>query len=198
MPSTKAKNFRMCTCIVTLAGSLALGACTPATPPGATASTIYSDQAKVKVTGLDRSSRLITLQDAHGQMTTVRASDAVRNFDQITVGDTVKVDYQEQIEILVRGINAAPIQGVIVGIGAERAAKGQTPAAAMIVSAKRSVEIVSVDRSSHTVTFREPDGSVDSIVVQNPNNFALADGLRPGTIVDVTVTAVAAVVVQKL
>ena len=87
---------------------------------------------------------------------------------------------------------------VIVGVGADRAAKGQTPAAAMTVSAKRSVEIVSVDRSSHTVTFREPDGSVDSIVVQNPNNFALADGLRPGTIVDVTVTAVAAVVVQKL
>ena len=198
MPSTQAKNFRMCTCIVTLAGSLALGACTPATPPGATASTTYSDQAKVKVTGVDRSSRMITLQDARGQTTTVRASDAVRNFDQITVGDTVTVDYQERIEILVRGVNAAPIQGVIVGVGADRAAKGQTPAAAMVVSAKRSVEIVSVDRSSHTVTFREPDGSVDSIVVQNPDNFALADGLRPGTIVDVTVTAVAAVVVQKL
>jgi hypothetical protein len=198
VPSTKAKNFRMCTCILTLAGSLALGACTPATPPGATASTTYSDQAKVKVTGVDRSSRMITLQDARGQTTTVRASDAVRNFDQIMVGDTVTVDYQERIEILVRGVNAAPIQGVIVGVGADRAAKGQTPAAAMVLSAKRSVEIVSVDRSSHTVTFREPDGSVDSIVVQNPNNFALADGLRPGTIVDVTVTAVAAVVVQKL
>src|SRR5580692_11633201 len=93
MSSTKAKNFRMCTCFATLAGSLALGACTPATPPGATASTTYSDQAKVKVTGLDRSSRMITLQDARGQTTTVRASDAVRNFDQIAVGDTVTVDY---------------------------------------------------------------------------------------------------------
>ena len=61
---------------------------------GATASTTYSDQAKVKVTGVDRSSRMITLQDARGQTTTVRASDAVRNFDQITVGDTVTVDYQ--------------------------------------------------------------------------------------------------------
>ena len=149
MPSTKAKNFRLCICIVTLAGSLPLGACTPpATPPGATASKNYSDQAKAKVTGLDPSSRLITLQDARGQTTTVRASDAVRNFDQIRVGDTVTVDYQEQIEILVRGINAAPIQGVIVGNGAERAAKGQTPAAATTVSAKRSVEIVSVNRSS--------------------------------------------------
>ena len=132
IPSTKAKNFRLCMCSVTLAGSLALGACTAGDATRSNDSKNYSDQAKAKVTGLDPSSRLITLQDARGQTTTVRASDAVRNFDQIRVGDTVKVDYQEQIEILVRGINAAPIQGVIGRNWCGRgAAKGQTPAAAI-------------------------------------------------------------------
>jgi hypothetical protein len=198
MPSTNARYFSACVWAAVLTGSLALGACTPATPPGATASTTFSDEAKAKVIGLDRATRAITLQDERGQTATVRASNEVRNFDQIRVGDTVTVDYQEQIDILVRGTKATPISGVIVGAGAERAAKGQKPAGAVVVSAKRSVEIVSVDRTSHTVTFREPDGTLDSIVVQNPANFALADGLRPGTIVDVTETAVAAVSVQKI
>jgi hypothetical protein len=138
------------------------------------------------------------LQDSAGQAATVQASDAVQNFDQIKVGDTVRVDYEERVDVRVQGGATPPIPGVIVQAAGTHAAKGQKPNGAFVVSAKRSVQIVSVDRTSHTVTFREPDGTLDSIVVQNPDNFALADGLRPGTIVDVTETVATAVAVQRL
>jgi hypothetical protein len=184
-------------CSLFLFALMALFACAPSTPPGATASATFSGQATAIVTTIDKANRLVTLRDVDGQVSTLRITDAVRNFDQIKVGDTVKVDYQERIDILVAG-NVEPIRGVILNTTAIRAPKGQKPAGGWAISAKRSVQIVSVDRNSHTVTFREADGTLDSFVVQNPDNFALADGLQPGTIVDVTESAATAVSVQKI
>ncbi len=72
------------------------------------------------------------------------------------------------------------------------------PAALLATQTQRSVQIVSVDRTTHTVTFKEPDGSVYTLVVQNPANYALADGLQPGTYVVVTETQVVAVSADRV
>jgi hypothetical protein len=178
--------------------AVALVGCTPPTPPGATASATYNDEATATVTAVNKAKRQITLKSRDGQVATVKASDAVRNFDQISVGDTVRINYQEQISVLVKGKGAVPLDGVIVNTVGARAAAGQKPAGIGMISATRSVEVVSVDRTSHTVTFRESDGTLDSFVVQNPKNYALADGLQPGTVVDVTEAAGVAVAVTKL
>ena len=50
----------------------------------------------------------------------------------------------------------------------------------------------------HTVTYREPDGTTDSFTVQNPANYAMADGLQPGSFVTVVETDAIAVSVDKL
>jgi hypothetical protein len=178
--------------------AIGLTGCTPPTQPGATASASYTDEATATVTAINKAKRLITLKGQDGQVATVQATDAVRNFDQINVGDTVRINYQEQVSVLVRGRGATPLSGVVVKAAGARAAPGQKPAGLGVISATRSVEVVSVDRTSHTVTFRESDGTVDSFVVQNPQNYALADGLQPGTIVDVTETAGVALAVTKL
>ena len=60
------------------------------------------------------------------------------------------------------------------------------------------MQIVSVDKFSHTVTFREHDGSVHSFTVQNPANYAFADGLQPGSYLTVVATDAIAVSVDKL
>jgi hypothetical protein len=197
MPSIERKRLLTSAWTLALLLPLALTDCVPATRPGATASATYSDQATAKVIGVNKSDRLITLQDPEGQVGTVQAPEAVRNFDQITTGDTVLIDYQKHIVIEVQG-NVAPIPGVIVQTAVARAPKGHKPGGIFLTKTRRSVEIVSVDRASHTVTFREPDGTLDSLVVENPKNFALADGLRPGTVVDVTETDSTALAVQKL
>ncbi len=174
-----------------------LTACTPATPAGATASATYNEQVTAQVTAIDKARRQLILQSAQGQVAQVDVPAEVRNFDRIEVGDTVRVVYHSQLDVRVAG-NAQPIPGVIVQSGMAGAALGEKPAGLWAVRTQRSVQIVSVDTASHTVTYREPDGSLDSLVVQNPANYALADGLRPGTIVDVTKTDTIAVSVDKI
>jgi hypothetical protein len=78
------------------------------------------------------------------------------------------------------------------------AAHPHMPAGIVGARTRRTVQVVSVDPTTHTVTFREPDGSIDSVTAINPANFAAVDGLRPGTNVVVTVTEAVAVSVEKV
>jgi len=171
--------------------------CTPVTPPGATTSASYEEQATALVTAIDKPHRRMTLQSPDGQAATVVAPAEIRNFLQIQVGDTVRLSYRDQLDIRKAG-NVAPIPGVIVESGGLRAQPGAKPAGLWTTRTRRSVQIVSVDKTSHTVTYREPDGSLDSIVVEDPANFALADGLTPGTVVDVVETEAVAISVEKI
>jgi hypothetical protein len=184
-------------CTLALLSASALAACTPATPPGATAGADYSEQMTAKVTGVNKARRQVTVQTTDGDSMTIQVADSVQNFDQIQVGDTVRVNYKERVDVRVAG-NVQPIDGMIMHASEARAPKGQKPAGVGTVTAERSVQIVSVDKTSHTVTFRESDGSLDSLVVQNPANFAFADGLQPGTIVDVMDTATLAISIDRI
>jgi len=58
--------------------------------------------------------------------------------------------------------------------------------------------VISIDRKTRTVTYREPDGSLDSVVVQDPRNYWLVDRLTPGTLVDVTDHETLAVSVERI
>ena len=109
----------------------------------------------------------------------------------------MRVSYYARVDFEVAG-NQAPVEGVIEQGSGVRAPAGQMPAALLATQTQRSVQIVSVDRTTHTVTFKEPDGSVYALVVQNPANYALADGLQPGTYVVVTETQVVAVSADRV
>lgn len=180
-------------CTVLLLG---MAGCTPATPSGTTASAVFDDQATAAVIGIDRGRRGLTLKSPDGQVTQVYVTDAVRNFDRIAVGDTVRVTVHSRLQVTAAGSVALP--GVIVDQAAGRAPRGAKPAGIWAARTQRSVQIVSVDKVGHTVTCREPDGTTDSFTVQNPANYAMADGLQPGSFVTVVETDAIAVSVDKL
>lgn len=177
---------------------LAVAGCTPAmvTPPGATASAAYNDQIVALIVGVDAPRRMLTVQLPSGEPVQVYASDAVRNFDRIAVGDKVRLTVHSRIEVTAAGNMALP--GIIVDQRGASAPLGSKPAAVWASRTQRSVQILSVDKSTHTVTFRDPDGSIDSIVVENPANYGLADGLMPGSYVTVVRTDAIAVSVDKV
>lgn len=178
---------------VLMAGLIATGllvGCTPPPPPtptGATTDAMASGAIVADVVDVNRARRQLTLRGPDGREATISAPSSVRNFDQIRVGDRVLLVYRSLIEVQVAGA-ARPVSGVEVTTGVSRAQPGQRPAGVWGISTRRTVQIVSVDRATHTVVFREPDGTLDSITVQNPANYAFADGLLPGTNVLVTVT----------
>ena len=82
-------------------------------------------------------------------------------------------------------------------MGAAGAAAGQMPAGLLGRQARLTVQVLSVDPNTHTVTFRLPDGSVDTITATNPANFAFVNGLQPGNNVLVTVTRAVLVSVDR-
>lgn len=182
-------------CLALIAGA---AGCTqsPVTPPGATASASFNDQLIATVAAIDRPRRILTLQSADGDTAQVGVTDAVRNFDRIEKGDKVRLTVHTRVVVTAAGNAALP--GVIVDERGGTAPLGSKPAGVWAARAQRSVQIVSVDRATHSVAFREPDGRVGTIVVQNPENYALADGLQPGSFVTVVRTDAVAVSVDKV
>ena len=60
-------------CTLALLSSTALAACTPATPPGATAGADYSEHMTAKVTGVSKARRQVTVQTTRLMKTRVCA-----------------------------------------------------------------------------------------------------------------------------
>jgi hypothetical protein len=173
-----------------------LSGCTAPTPPGAQTSVSAAGDVTATVVAIDKVNRQITLRGQDGRQATLDVPPEVQNFTQIMAGDTVRLSYRARIDFLVTG-STVPVTGVEVTVGAARAAAGQMPAGLLGAQTRLTVQIVSVDRSTHTVTFRLPDGSVDTITAMNPANFAFVDGLQTGTNVLVTVTRALAVSVDR-
>ncbi len=174
-----------------------LSACTPTTPVGTEASSVTAQDVTARVVGVDRAARTMTLMGQDGRQATVDVPPEVRNFTQVMVGDTVRIAYRARVDILVTGA-AAPINGVEVLVGGTRSEAGQMPSGILGTQTRRTVQVVSVDRGTHTVTYREPDGTINSFTAVNAEHFALVDGLRPGTNVMVTVTRAIAASVDRV
>ena len=174
-----------------------LSGCTPRTPVGAQTSASAPAATSATVGSGDKANRQITLRGQDGREATFDVPPEVRNFNQIMAGDTVRLSYRARMDFLVTG-SSVPVSGVEVTVGAAGAPAGQMPAGLLGARTRLTVQILSVDRNSHTVTFRLPDGTIDTATAMNPANFAFVDGLQAGTNVLVTVTQAVAVSVDRV
>lgn len=177
--------------------SLLLNACAPRTPVGTEVTTSVSGELQAVVVATDKVSRQMVLRGPDGNMATIDVPPEMRNFSQVMPGDTVRLTYRARVDLLVAG-TSAPVTGVEFAVGAARSDLGQMPRGILGTQTRWSVRIVSVDRVTHTATFQEPGGRISSITAVNPENFALVDGLRPGTNVVVTVTRALAASIDRV
>jgi len=99
---------------------------TPGVPGGGVVATYELTAA---VAAIDKASRKVTLVDSAGIKKTVKAGPEVINFDQIRVGDQLKIKATEELVVYVAGEDETPSDG-----GAELVAlspKGAKPGAIM-------------------------------------------------------------------
>ncbi len=171
---------------------IALVGCAP--PPGP----IAADREDVVegtavVEAIDREQREVLLRTADNRPIRVLAGGAVRNFDQIEVGDTVRVVYYESVAArMAEPAEGGPTVGVVA---TERAPAGARPAAAEGAVISTVVEVISYDPATAVATFRMPEGNVHSVVV-NPEMRAFAAARSPGERVALTFTQAVAVAVE--
>ena len=121
------------------------------------------------VVAIDKASRTVTLKVPKGRTVDVVAGDAVRNFDQIRVGDNVVVEYQEALTLELKKAKAPG--GVTETVTAGRAKPGEQPAAAVRREIVALASVVAVDPKKSTISLKGPRGNVVDLKVQNQDHF---------------------------
>jgi hypothetical protein len=189
--------------IPVLAALLVLGGCEsskpkPATPPRVERAQISEELVgTMEVVAIENPARILMLRREDGRSFRVRAGKDVRNYDQIAVGDRLRVRYQETLTASLRpaGENAGPVEGVLA---AGRAEPGATPAAGVGLALSVRVKIVSVDVERDIVVFSLASGEMVAHKIATPQGREFAKGLKIGDTVQLDYTEVLAVSIEKL
>lgn len=153
------------------------------------------------VQALDRENRLMLLQLADGDDALLRVADDVRNFDQLDVGDSVRVHYAQAARLSigksdVSESHAAAMQGSQASTGpGSRASGSSTEASANDAGSPQTVmvgRLLSIDYASGDITVETKNGHV--IDMRMPRDVLA--GANEGDPVFVTYSEAAAVSVE--
>jgi hypothetical protein len=196
-----------------LAASLGLASCEtpdsskaqPAQSTQPTASTDSPSTARISqdlkataaVVAVDKASRRVTLRNEAGRLVEIVAGEAVRNFDQIAVGDTLKIGYRASVTVsrLPASEAASAARGAVV---AARAAKGEKPAGGAGVVVTARVRIESLDMASDIVVLSTFDGELIAHRIASEEGRAFAKGLKIGDVVQMDYEEAIALGIEKV
>ncbi len=135
------------------------------------------------VTKIDKKDRWITLRLEDGSLVDVQAGPAVKNFDQIKVGDQVIAQAEDTVTIeVVPAGQAAP--NVTGGSSLVTAPKGAKPMGVVVDTVVVSGKVTAIDYATRTVTLVGPEGNTRTLQV-GPEARKL-DAVKPGDVVVVT------------
>ena len=121
-------------------------------------------QETVVVTGIDRTTRNVTLQNADGEKKTVKVPPEVKAYDTLKVGDRIDIDYQESIAVSLAPAGSKPTM-------TQRTAGGKMEGGGAMGTSREttvSAEVISVDVAANKVTFKGPKGQIRTVTVADP------------------------------
>jgi hypothetical protein len=148
-------------------------------------------QLTASVEAVDKAKRLITLKGSEGNIFVFQAGPAVKNFDQIKVGDLIVARYIEALTLELK-----PGGGQIRERTERENAVSAKPGEAPGVAAGRQVtviaDVMSLDAKKQTVRLRGPQRTVD-LKVRDPNQFKL---IKVGDQVEATFTEAVAIALE--
>lgn len=162
-----------------------------ASGPGA-AAIVGAVEISAKVVGIDKATRTLTLKGPKGQALDVVASDDVKNFDQIKVGDLVVARYAQALTLELRKTKSAA-GAPVVRQEAAKAKPGAQPAVAGARQVTAIADVTAVDPKKSTITLKGPRGNEVTLNVQNPEQFKV---VKKGDQIEVTYTEAVALSVE--
>ncbi len=171
-----------------------LAACAGDPAPSDTAMRESAVEATAMVEAVNRDTREVMLRTGDGRYVTATLGPDVRNFDQIEVGDTVRMVYAESVVAEMAAVDETdePTGAAVVA----RAPEGARPGALVGSEVTTVVTVQSFDPATDTVTFTTPDGLTHSLVV-DPAMRDFAMRREPGDRVRVTYTEGLAIAVEE-
>ena len=170
----------------TAATVMAVALCLAATgvaSPQAPITKTKSVSATATIQAIDATKKTITLKDETGVEDTYSVGPEVKRFDELKVGDTVKMTYYESVVLVVRKPGEAP--AATTGDAAITRGTGALPGATMAVQDKMTVTIKAIDPTVPSVTVTTDDGRT---VTRKIEDKKVLDGIKVGDHVDITYT----------
>jgi hypothetical protein len=166
-----------------------------APPDGNKASVAKHETVKATVVSVNRSGRLLGLQDSSGLTWVVQVAPEVRTFDQVQVGDKVVASFTDALvaSVVQSGQPAMAASAAV----AEAVAGTGTPSAAVGARVTATVKIESVDLEKSVVAFTTSNGEKRAIHVEREEGKKFIQKLKPGDLVDITYTQQVAVSLEK-
>jgi hypothetical protein len=146
-----------------------------------------------KVVAIDRVDRNVTLRGPDGNVVSLEVSHAARNFDQIEIGDQVKVEYYQSVALYLGKPGQKP--EATAGLVAARSAKGEKPAGVAVEAVDVAATIKAIDRKKRTVTLELPDGK--KITTKVDKSVKAFDTLKVGDSIHARYTEAVAISVEK-
>jgi hypothetical protein len=156
------------------------------------AGAVRAVEVSASVVGIDKATRTVTLKGPKGEMFDIVASDEVKNFDQIKVGDTVVARYAQALTLELKKTKVAA-GGPVMREEAAKAKAGERPAVAGARQVTVIADVVAVDPKASTITLKGPKGKVVVLDVQNPDQFKV---VKIGDQIEVTYTEALALSVE--
>ena len=160
---------------ITPAAILALNSCS-STPKGeTTAAAVYEEgvpggvvvqthKTTATVTGIDASNRKVTLVSPDGKKTTVQCGPEVINFDQIRIGDQLKVTVAEQLVIYMAKDRPPASDGEAALVALEP--KGAKAGGFMANTVQVVAKVTAIDLKHQKATLQFPDGTKKTVAVR--------------------------------
>ncbi|WP_300341511.1 hypothetical protein [Accumulibacter sp.] len=132
---------------------------------------VVESQVSLVVEAIDPASRGIVLKDANGEKMAIIASDAVKNFDQIKVGDKVVASYTQGLEMTLKKGGGA-LRERVESSSAGSAKPGDKPGAYVVNEVAFIADVTAVDRKKQTITLRGAERTV-KLKIKDPEQLKL-------------------------
>jgi hypothetical protein len=123
------------------------------------------------ITTIDKATRGITLTGPKGDEVKTVAGPEVKNFDQLKVGDVVKLKYLESLVLELKKGGGLPVAKT-ESAGAAGAKPGEQPKGIAGRQVTVVGNVVKLDAAAQTVTVKGPERTVD-LMVRDPEQFKL-------------------------
>jgi hypothetical protein len=115
------------------------------------------------VKAIDKKNRVVTLKYPDGKEAKIKCGPEVRNFAQIQVGDDVRAEFVESVELYIADSPEKPDANETVGM--QRAPLGAKPSVKAVESAEVKATVEAIDYKTREVTLRGPEGKLQKLTV---------------------------------
>ena len=145
------------------------------------------------VTKIDLEKRLVTLRNADDKIVTVKCGPEVKNLPQLKVGDKVNATYYESIAYEVHKPGELTDMSTQASSGVASAPPGGKPGAVAADIVRLTATIVSIDKSTPSVTLRTEDGQLVAVKVLHPEKL---DQIAVGDVAEIFLSQAVAITVE--